>query len=674
MIRHTLLVLVSLMLFASISSAQKEYQCSHAGGKQTPLAYPDLPLRPYDVTSYDIKLDLRPAFSEKLPHLNGLVTITVKLTEVAQQVSFDAWGMVITGLTINDEVQSPLPQPDANEQLTIKLPIKFQALGTELKIAISYLRTSNDNNGAHFYSKGTIGEINYYNNLDTIRNAEDIFYTMSEARDAHRWMPCNDNPNDKAQCSVYVTVPNNGIYVTSNGILTDSTSYGSYKIFSYRSDKPIVPYLIAITASKFATWDEMIPRVWNPSDSIRLHYYAWQKDYDDTSSAFANYNAHRAFKNTKYMMANLERHYGPYPFIQYGQVPAHPFYYGGMEHQSMTTINRSWFHNNDGGIAHEMAHQWFGDKVTCATFKDLWLNEGFATFNEAIYNESWGGDGWYRSTMLGKANAYFRGGVHNVPIYDPGESPDLLFNGATVYNKAACVIHMLRRMVDNDTLFFNALRDYLDHFVYSTATTIQFRDYMGMRLNRNLDEFIDQWIFSALHPVYDIKWGQNLVTKNIAIRVNQTQDELQAREHFTMPIRFFAYRSGGAVDTLRFTNDARTQLFQTTLAGNVDSLIFDSDRVIISEHQVNYDAALTAKSEATPASFSVSIDATTSEIICRMSEDAPTLEIYNVLGERVLTHQLQLGEQFIRLNSSALSNGAYLVKCGKYSGKIMLVR
>lgn len=338
----------------------------------------------------------------------------------------------------------------------------------------------------------------------------------------------------------------------------------------------------------------------------------------------------------------------------------------------MTTINRSWLHGDYQGMAHEMAHQWFGDKVTCATFKDIWLNEGFATFSEAIYNESWGGEDWYRGTMQGKAKGYFGGQVHHVPIYDPSEDPGLLFNYATTYCKAGCVIHMLRRIVNNDTMFFNALKDYTDYFAYSNATTIQFRDYMSTRLGRNLDVFIDQWIFGTLHPVYNITWAQS-PTNEMHIRVNQTQDEFESRDKFVMPIRFFAYR-GNTVDTLEFMNDERSQFFRKQLAGTVDSVLFDSDLVIISERKVTFDATLGISTESPRTAFAVSLDAQTNEIVCRIQSEAPSIEIFNSLGERMMTRVLAPNERFIRISSNGLSAGAYFVRCGKEIGKFILVR
>ena len=664
-----------LSVFISSSLLGQPQSCSKAEAhkhlSQSPQAFPDLPYRPYDVISYDIKVDLRGAFSKKLPEVDGLVTITLDLLETSNTIDFDAWGMLITGLTINGESQDPKPQPKADETITLQLPSKFRAKGTRLTIGISYLRTSQENRGAYFYPKGMFVGLGPKPAEDSVFVEEDIFYTMCEPRDAHAWFPCNDQSDDKAELTVRVTVPTNGIFVTANGILSDSTSFGSYKIFSYYSDKPISTYLIAVTASKFVSWDESVARVANPLDSIRLHYYAWQADYDEkTITDGSKYNATNAVKNTRNMMTAFERRFGAYPFFQYGQVPVQPFYFGGMEHQTISTINRSWFRGNwnESGIAHELGHQWFGDKVTCETFKDIWLNEGFATYSEAIYNESWGGDEWYRNTIVGKASGYFEGDNNDIPISDPPQQ--LLFNGATTYAKGACVIHMLRRIVNDDNLFFAALTDYTDNFAYDNCNTLEFANYMSTRLSRDLTEFFDQWVYGPLHPVYDIKWAQDKKNE-IFIRVNQIQD---ARDHFTMPVRFFAFRKDGGVDTLNYVNDDRTQSFRKILSGEIDSIHFDRDLVILSEVTIGYDAEVSVGSELADNNIlRVSIDGATNELVCR-NMNGSSLELYDMLGKRIKQVSLSTGEKFIRLPLAGLANGAYLVRCGNESAKIAVVR
>jgi aminopeptidase N len=659
------IILLALILSPALLTAHT--QCSRSSDKQQVQAFPDLPYRPYNVLSYDLKLDLRPAFRDKVPQYDAMMTMTVELLESTPRIELDASGMTITGLVINDINQDPKPQPTSDERLIINVPFDMRSAGTILKIVISYYRTSAENNGAHFYPKGMFVGLGPKPAEDSVFVEEDVFYTMSEPRVAHFWMPCNDRPDDKADVSMRITVPA-GITAVANGILSDSTTIGNHTIFSFVSDKPMPPYLMVVNASRFAAYDEKVARTADPLDSIRLHYYVWQTDYDEkTITDGSKYNATYSFKNTKWMMKAFEEKFGPYPFHQYGQVAVQPFNYGGMEHQTLSTVNRAWMRGrSESGIAHELGHQWFGDKVTCETFKDIWLNEGFATYTEAIYNESWGGDQWYRLTIESKARDYFRGENNHIPIYDPPEY--LVFNGATTYAKGACVIHMLRRMVNDDNKFFGTLRDYTDQFAYGNCNTAQFRDFLSEKLQMDLSTYFDQWVFGPKHPVYNITWAQDASTKELFLRVEQTQDE---REVFSMPLRFFAYHSNG-IDTINVGNDHRIQRYRTLRSNTIDSIKFDNDLVILSEVSISYDALLDVTTSSTVSGFMVRFDALQNIVECKLPESESSAVLYSIAG--IPLQHIQHHQGVIRFDVSNFANGVYIVRSGRQSAKVVIVR
>jgi aminopeptidase N len=316
-----------------------------------------------------------------------------------------------------------------------------------------------------------------------------------------------------------------------------------------------------------------------------------------------------------------------------------------------------------------MTHQWFGDKTTCETFKDLWLNEGFATFGEALWAEAWGTNTWYMNIINSKAQGYFSGN-DSTPVYDP--PADNVFNYATTYCKGGCVLHMLRRMVNNDTMFFGALRDYSNAFAWTTANSMQFRDYIGQRLGMDLFEFFDQWIFGALHPVYDITWAQN--TNNIFyLRVNQTQT---VRDHFTMPMKFFAYHDAQPQpDTLQFMDDLRSKAFQKALAYKIDSLIFDHDDLILSIDTISYAAELAVHSQNEPnAVFSAYLDGNT--ILCKFDgqEQSGIIEVYNSAGMKISDAQVMGGEVLKCIPCGNFASGMYFIRFRNAIQKVSIVR
>jgi aminopeptidase N len=498
---------------------------------------------------------------------------------------------------------------------------------------------------------------------------------MSEPTDAHYWMPCMDQPYDKAESEISIIVPN-GIETGSNGTLLSKVAYTpASTIWNWKSDEPIATYLMVADASTFIHWSETHERSTAPGDTVHLDFYAWPSDYyQDSITDGSVYNAQYFLSRTSQIMSWLEAKYGGFPFVKYGQVPVQPFTYGGMEHQSITSIHRRWLRGNDQGIAHEMAHQWFGDKTTCETFKDIWLNEGFATYSEAVWGEAWGGNNQYMNMLYGNAGWYlYDTASSKYAIYDPPE--DDLFNFARTYCKGACILHMLRRMVGNDTMFFGAMHDYSNAFAFSTINTAQFRDYMGPRLGIDLNEYIDQWVFGALYPEYDIKWAQN-GNNLFFLRINQDQT---VRDHFTMPVKLFAYHNE-AIDTLIFYNDSRSQGFQKSVSYQIDSLKFDRDALLLSTYltasgdtvgisqkvrstllQNSPDLAVRSTAEL-GSLFSVYPEY--GELLCKFTvpTSAGILELYNSVGMTISVTSVASGENQKALDIRNLSSGIYLVR------------
>lgn len=339
-----------------------------------------------------------------------------------------------------------------------------------------YYRGGNFTKGFYYYPQGYDA-----NTFHTIA------YTMSEPQDARYWMPCMDEPWFKTTqgCSFYVTLPDS-FKVASNGLLIDTVRSGDTLTWHWQDDKPIATYLMSFAVSKYSFWADTAYTA--RGDTVPLNYYVWPED-----SALASV----VFDSVGMMMDCFTAKFGPYPFNKYGMVSAYPFHYGGMEHQGMTTIHRSWITGNaQRGIAHELAHMWWGDEVTCGYWQDIWLNEGFASYSEAVYDE-------YKSGR--KPGAYmeqwFWRGLRatGYPIYNP--PPESLFASSMVYSKGAWVLHGLR-WVMGDSTFFAALNAYGDSFSYGNAITPDFQRITEQHYGSSLQWYFDQWVYRAGHPIY----------------------------------------------------------------------------------------------------------------------------------------------------------------------------
>ena len=641
--------------FAAASIAHVSGKCNRSCASNAKgVLFFDAPKRPFDVLKYQLTLDWRKIFETKSQQFSGVNIITLAVTDTTSNILLDAGLMKIDSISVNGIDLKSFAQPTADQKLIIPLPKSLQHPGKPFAIRIAYHKDTTINLGIYFYPKHT------YDSYDQDNIPEDIAYTMSEPTDAHYWMPCMDLPYDKAESEISIIVPN-GIETASNGTLLTTQEFSpTSTIWHWKSDKPIATYLMVADASTLIHWSKTHARSADPGDTVHLDFYAWSEDYyQDSIKDGSTYNAQYFLsRTTSQIMTWLEARFGGFPFEKYGQIPVSPFGFGGMEHQMMTTIHRRWLRGNDQGIAHEMAHQWFGDKTTCETFKDIWLNEGFASYAEAIWGESWGSNTWYMNIIREKHDGYFAG-LNKIPIYDPPTNN--VFNYATTYAKGACVLHMLRRMLNNDTMFFGALKDYSNAFAYTTANTAQFRDYLGQRLGLDLYEFIDQWIFGALHPEYNIQWAES-ANNILYLRINQTQT---VRDHFTMPVRFFAYH-GASVDTLVFDNYLRSQGFQKNLSYQIDSLKFDDDALILSTDTVIYNSgllpnAVSAKSSA-PSLFNSYREG--NELVCIFSaaNQNGEIELYNSAGMKIFSRVVLSGETFEKIDVNNFSSGMYFLR------------
>ena len=628
---------------------------------QTPAPFS---MRPYTVVSYNLTVDWRSVFEKHTTIFSGHNQIVVKLLDTTSAVVFDAAEMRIDSAKINGEFIST-PEPIA-DTLPIPLTPAERNVGTQLTFDIYYTRTSNTDDGMYFYPKGLF--VGFGPLHDSVFVDQDLAYTMSEPNDARKWMPCNDAPYNKANSAISIIVPA-GYSAQSNGTLqsVDTNAEDGSLTFHWLSDRPIATYLMCGDASKWMTWRDYYHRLSNPNDSIPVIYFAWPSDYFATDTTGLQHNAHYAFRNTPKMIANDSRLFGEYPFKQYGQIPLQPFGFGGMEHQTMTSLDRVILRGTDEDvIAHELFHQWFGDKTTCETWADIWLNEGFATFGEAIWEEYARGLEGYDSIIRQYAYAYLNppnGYVTNVPTYNP--PVDQMFGSYVpeVYWKPGCVLHMLRRALNNDTLFFHTLRDYSNAFAYMTANTFQFRDFIQQRDSAvapiSLRDFINEWIFQPDYPIYNFTWsvGSN---NRLSLDVTQSQD---STDHYTMPLRFFAIHGIDTTD-LVFINNARTQSFTAQLPTAIDTLVFDQEAIPISQYTIIHSPNETVTSiPSIPEPLRIFTEPGAWKLTyAPIVSTGAGLEIMDILGRPVVSLPLSEGSALSVLPAGSMASGEYIAR------------
>jgi len=317
--------------------------------------------------------------------------------------------------------------------------------------------------------------------------------------------------------------------------------------------------------------------------------------------------------------------FGRYPFWKekYGHCMA-PMG-GGMEHQTMTTIDG--FSVPLG--SHELAHQWFGDHVTCATWEDIWLNEGFATYGAYLFFEKFHTaqeatdymTGYYNSALQDTTGTVYV--APNAPLFDP----------ILAYHKACSVIHMLRFVVNDDTKFFDMLKNYQQVYAFSNATTEQFKNTAALFLQQNLDTFMNQWIYGAGYPIYSATWNQ--VADTVIVNLHQSVTTTASVPLFYTPIELtFTSPQGDTV--VRVDNSQAMQSYSFIWKKSMNNMSIDPNNQLLNLDQgVAKDPTLTQHTELFKNNISVYPNPTThSWIISNLTEES-TLIVYDMNGRVV---------------------------------------
>jgi hypothetical protein len=365
------------------------------------------------------------------------------------------------------------------------------------------------------------------------------------------------------------------------------------------------------------------------------------------------------------MIANLGKLYGPYPWDKYGMASVNPFAYGGMEHQTITTIHEALQTNQDV-VVHELAHQWWGDLVTCGTWPDIWLNESFATYSQALWRETLGGPVALRGLMKGMLG--FGNGSWTGAVYNPEGQGIYLFSDL-VYSKGAWVLHTLRGAI-GDSAFFRSLRMWRQLYSEKSAVTADFQSAVESVTGRDMSWFFNEWIYSPGWPVYSIAsdWGNG----TLSLRVAQQQD--QGWPTYTMPLQVRIY-TGSRDTTLTLWDSLRTEDFRFAFPSKPDSVVFDPDGWVLNHAGTPISPPF---GPGTPLTFSLQQNypnpfnaSSTIEYIVpgivsgTAAPPGVNLTVYDLLGRRVATlvdGHLSPGEYFVRFDGSGRASGVYFYR------------
>ncbi len=398
-----------------------------------------------------------------------------------------------------------------------------------------------------------------------------VTFTLSEPYSAKDWWPCKQSLTDKIDSSdVWITVADS-LKAGSNGILEAVTPMGgSRNRYQWKSRYPIDYYLISASVAKYVDYSYYMHFA-GSADSMLIQNYIY--DNPLTLPAFKN-----VIDSTGILINYFSSIWGRYPFWKekYGHCMA-PLS-GGEEHQTMTTLGffQSWL------VVHELAHQWFGNNVTCATWGDITMNEGFASYSEYLYLDRFRTHAHAIADIVDRQENVMRELDGSVYVYDT-TNEGRIFSSRFTYDKGACVIHTFRHVLDNDTYFFDILKGWQTSRADGTGTIMDFKNLaqsmVGTTVNGiNLDTFFNQWFYKEGYPAYAVKWNRS--GGEVFVQVDQATSAPASVSLFKVPLELKLKSATG--DTLiRIVNDAPSQSFHFTWTKAMNGIEVDPNNWLI---------------------------------------------------------------------------------------------
>jgi aminopeptidase N len=510
--------------------------------------------RPVDVEH--IRLELRVDVEART--VAGSAVIDVTALRPVTTIAFDANDLQVSAVHVargDDSAATRFNNDGKRLEVLLASPTTE---GERVKMTIAY-RVEDPTTGLHFYGP-TADE----------PDVPWVVWSQGQSVNNSYWFPCFDHPNDR-QTSELIVTTKSGLEVSSNGRLIsrkENSEDGTVTVH-WMQDKPHVAYLISLIVGEF----EIVRDQWG---SLPLEYWVHPQYVEQVE---------RSFQNTKPMLEFFSESIGiRYPWDRYAQICCHG-YGGGMENTAATTLgNRTLYDerayldgNADGLIAHELAHQWWGDLLTCRDWAHLWLNEGFATYFEALWAEHHEGADAFAYNMRRKAARAKRGGRER-PIVDRAyPSPGSMFD-SRAYPKGAWVLHMIRRRL-GDTLFWRTLQIYGTRNAYKTVETVDLRKTVEEVSGRSFERFFYDWTERPGHPEVTVTTKWQAEDQLVRISVKQTQDAAAFHFPLTFELRF------DELPAVRFTRDitAKEVVFFQALEAAPSMVRVDPDMAVLME-------------------------------------------------------------------------------------------
>jgi aminopeptidase N len=645
-----------LLLFSfKLSYAQQERQdveslarmemAAHQGQFNN-LAARTLASNNFDVKYYRCEWEVDPA----IRYITGKVTVYFVMTASSSSITLD----LMNTLTVDSikNINTPYTFSQTSNTLNVNFP------GT-INVAVL--------DSISIWYKGIPANTGFGSFIQDVHAGTPIMWTLSESYGARDWWPCKNGINDKAD-SIDVFITNPDIYKgASNGLLQSETALSGNRVRSHWKHRyPIATYLICMAVTNYVTFNNSV--LLGATNLPMLTYCypenlaVWQANTPNVLQAM------QLFHNT----------FGPYPFIneKYGHVQFG--WGGGMEHQTSTFI----INTSESLMAHELGHQWFGDKITCYSWEDIWLNEGFATFLAAYHMET-----KYPASILANRAAVINnitsqpGGI--VKVQDT-TNLNQIFSSRLSYNKGSYLLNMLR-FIMGDVVFFNAIRRYQQDplLVYGNATTADLKRNLEAESGLDLTYFFNQWYTGQGYPSYQVQW--NVVDNNcVNITLNQTTSVPASVPFFKLPVQL-TFKNATQQKTIVLDNVVNNENFLRSIGFTADTVLVDPGLWLVTKNNTTLKGA--PVNNGTCSILAIPNDTTRPVNITNngkgivdiypnpinnpltinihdFKDASAAIDIFNPVGQIIFSHNATLknGAALVKVETGNWAKGLYIVR------------
>lgn len=549
---------------ASTEDAAFSLVCRHHAGLAgpagaRPFALPgDTPHQAPDrvVDVHNIRIDV--AFDIDEGRVLGTCTTTVSaINEGLETLPLDAVEMTIEAVSIDGE-----PVAFGYDGQELRVHYGARPAGQQVDVAVRYQCTPR---------RGL-----YFNRPDAGYPDKRVeIWTQGQDQDSRHWFPCHDFPNEKTTSEVIATVPERFTTLSNGRLLSVEPAGEGLRRWHWQQATPHVYYLVTFVAGEFSVMETDV-------DGLPVQYLVPPGREADGD---------RALGNTPAMVRLFNEKIGvPYPWDKYAQVTVQDFIFGGMENTSATTLTDGCLYDERAGldftaddlVSHELAHQWFGDLLTCNEWAHGWLNEGFATYFEAIWTEHHRGRDEFHWEMLTNAEFYMGEDASHYrrPLVEKTYNEPIDLFDRHLYEKGSLVLHQLRAILGDD-LWWKAIRHYVTKHAYQTVVTSDLQRAIFEATGRNLEWFFDQWCFKGGHPEFRTTWSWDDQAKVGRLTIAQTQETDEVTPLFRVPLTVDFYRDGGEAVRRRIEVSGKEEAFAIPLDFRPIAVVVDPDAQVL---------------------------------------------------------------------------------------------